>query len=77
MLCGSSEMLQPRPASTANDGRYEFRDAAPGRYTLRVERSGYLALTYGQRRPGEQTSRWRSNRQEIVRNRWRTGVRDV
>jgi hypothetical protein len=23
----------------------------PGRYTLRVERSGYLALTYGQRRP--------------------------
>ena len=27
---------------------------APGRYTLRVERSGYLALAYGQRRPGEQ-----------------------
>ncbi|MGB2714003.1 MAG: carboxypeptidase-like regulatory domain-containing protein [Vicinamibacterales bacterium] len=44
----------PRTASTSNDGRYEFRDIPPGRYTLRVERSGYLALTYGQRRPGEQ-----------------------
>ena len=44
----------PRTASTASDGRYEFRDVAPGRYTLRAERSGYLALTYGQRRPGEQ-----------------------
>ena len=44
----------PRTASTSSDGRYEFPDVAPGRYTLRVERSGYLALTYGQRRPGEQ-----------------------
>ena len=44
----------PRTASTSTDGRYEFRDVAPGRYTLRVERSGYLALAYGQRRPGEQ-----------------------
>jgi hypothetical protein len=44
----------PRMATTSSDGRYEFRDVAPGRYTLRVERSGYLALTYGQRRPGEQ-----------------------
>jgi protocatechuate 3,4-dioxygenase beta subunit len=44
----------PRTASTSSDGRYEFRDVAPGRYTLRAERSGYLALTYGQRHPGEQ-----------------------
>jgi hypothetical protein len=46
--------LTPRTASTSNDGRYEFRDIPPGRYTLRVQRSGYLALNYGQRRPGEQ-----------------------
>jgi hypothetical protein len=46
--------LTPWTASTSNDGRYELRDVAPGRYTLRVERSGYLSLTYGQRRPGEQ-----------------------
>jgi protocatechuate 3,4-dioxygenase beta subunit len=43
-----------RTASTSTDGRYEFRDVAPGRYTLHVARSGYLALTFGQRRPGEQ-----------------------
>ena len=46
--------LNPRAASTSNDGRYEFRDVPPGRYTLRVQRSGYLALNYGQRRFGEQ-----------------------
>jgi hypothetical protein len=46
--------LTPRTASTSNDGRYEFRDISPGRYTLRVQRSGYLALNYGQRHPGEQ-----------------------
>jgi hypothetical protein len=45
----------PRTASTSSDGRYEFRDVPRGRYTLRVQRSGYIALTYGQRRPGEQS----------------------
>jgi protocatechuate 3,4-dioxygenase beta subunit len=44
----------PLTASSSNDGRYEFRDIPPGRYTLRVQRSGYLPLNYGQRRPGEQ-----------------------
>lgn len=44
----------PRTASTSNDGRYELRDIPPGRYTLSVQRSGYLSLSYGQRRPGEQ-----------------------
>jgi protocatechuate 3,4-dioxygenase beta subunit len=47
-------LATPRTASTSTDGRYEFRDVAPGRYTLRVERSGYLALTYGQQHPGAQ-----------------------
>ena len=55
-LASENEFLgTPRTASTSTDGRYEFRDVAPGRYTLRVERSGYLGLTYGQRRPGEQS----------------------
>ena len=54
-LASETDFLSdPRTDSTSADGRYEFRDVAPGRYTLRVERSGYLALTYGQRRPGEQ-----------------------
>jgi hypothetical protein len=39
--------------STNTDGRYEVRDLPAGRYTLRVNRSGYLPLAYGQRRPGE------------------------
>ncbi len=49
-------LLPPAPitATTSTDGRYELRGVPPGRYTLRVERSGYLALTYGQRHPGEQ-----------------------
>lgn len=40
-------LATPRTASTSSDVRDEFRDVAPGRDTLRVERSGYLALTYG------------------------------
>jgi hypothetical protein len=50
----SGEFSTPRTASTSTDGRYELRDIPAGRYTLRVERSGYLPLSYGQRRPGEQ-----------------------
>jgi hypothetical protein len=56
----------PRTASTSNDGRYEFRDIPPGRYTLRVQRSGYLALNYGQRRPGEQARPLEIAAKEVV-----------
>jgi hypothetical protein len=58
--------LTPRTASTSNDGRYEFRDISPGRYTLRVQRSGYLALNYGQRRPGEQARPLEIAEQEVA-----------
>jgi protocatechuate 3,4-dioxygenase beta subunit len=44
---------QPRNTSTDSDGQYELSDLPAGRYTLRVARSGYLQLTYGQRRPRE------------------------
>src|SRR4051812_4845106 len=43
-----------RTASTSVDGRYELKDLPAGRYTVRVARSGYLPLQYGQRRPLEQ-----------------------
>jgi hypothetical protein len=49
----SPEIPSGRTASTNTDGRYEIRDLPAGRYTLRVNRSGYLPLVYGQRRPGE------------------------
>src|SRR5258705_9027322 len=42
-----------RNTSTDADGRYEVTELPAGRYTLRVTRSGYLALRYGQRRPLE------------------------
>src|SRR5436190_5055528 len=40
--------------STDADGRYEIRDLVGGRYNISVTRSGYLRLSYGQRRPFEQ-----------------------
>src|SRR5258706_14372661 len=35
---------EPRTTSTGMDGRYELADLPAGRYTLRVNRSGYLQL---------------------------------
>jgi hypothetical protein len=43
-----------RSTSTGMDGRYELTDLPAGRYTIRVTRSGYIPLSYGQRRPLEQ-----------------------
>jgi Carboxypeptidase regulatory-like domain len=45
---------QTRAASTDFDGRYEFNRLPAGRYSLVVDRRGYLSLRYGQRRPLEQ-----------------------
>lgn len=43
-----------RTTSTSVEGRYEVKDLPAGRFTIRVARSGYLTLQYGQRRPLEQ-----------------------
>lgn len=43
-----------RTTSTNAEGRYEIKDLPAGRYTIVVNRSGYLQLRYGQRRPFEQ-----------------------
>src|SRR5262249_41023102 len=45
---------EPRTTSTNVDGRYEVKDLPAGRYNIMVNRSGYLQLRYGQRRPFEQ-----------------------
>jgi carboxypeptidase family protein len=39
--------------ATDADGRWEFGDLAPGRYSVTVTKSGFLKLEYGQQRPFE------------------------
>jgi hypothetical protein len=42
---------QPFIATTADDGRFVFRNLQPGRYQLFATRNGYVPAEYGQRRP--------------------------
>src|SRR5262245_62007849 len=44
---------QGRWIATDANGRWEFSDLPPGRYTLTVTKSGYLKIEYGQQRPFE------------------------
>ncbi len=43
-----------RTASTNGLGRFEITELPAGRYTLNASRAGYLGLSFGQSRPGEQ-----------------------
>jgi protocatechuate 3,4-dioxygenase beta subunit len=58
----------PRNTSTDSDGRYEVTDLPAGRYTLRVDRSGYLPLRYGQHRPLEPAKPLQLLDKQIVEN---------
>jgi hypothetical protein len=42
-----------RLATTDGDGRFDLRDMPAGEYRLTVSKSGFVPLTYGQRRPFE------------------------
>src|SRR5688572_5834017 len=42
-----------RLATTDADGRYELRNLPAGKYRVTVSRSGFVTLTFGQRRPAE------------------------
>jgi hypothetical protein len=42
-----------RLATTDGDGRFDLRDLPAGEYRLSVSKSGFVPLTYGQRRPFE------------------------
>jgi protocatechuate 3,4-dioxygenase beta subunit len=54
MLLGTAAAGSMPPTVTSDsDGRYAFTDLPPGRYLVRATRSGYLASSYGQRRPLE------------------------
>ena len=49
----SAELREGRIAATDEQGRYELKDLPAGRYTLSASKSGFLGLSYGQRRPLE------------------------
>lgn len=50
---GGPELPQRRSASTNIRGDFEIRGLPAGRYTVSVNRSGYLPFEYGQRRVGQ------------------------
>ncbi len=49
----SSESGDTRTTLTDEQGRFELRELAGGRYTLTASKGGFITLQYGQRRPGE------------------------
>jgi hypothetical protein len=51
VLLNAAELPGGRGALTDDDGLFEFAELPKGRYTLGVSKSGFVALTYGQRRP--------------------------
>lgn len=42
-----------RMAHTDDQGRFEIRELGGGRYTVIVSKTGFVSITYGQRRPNE------------------------
>jgi hypothetical protein len=48
-----SERGTSRLATTDGDGRFELRNLPAGEYRLTASKSGFVSLTYGQRRPFE------------------------
>ncbi len=50
----AAELRVNRSATTDAEGRYEFPDLPAGRYNVSVSRSGFVSLSFGQRRPFEQ-----------------------
>ena len=59
---------EPRSASTNAEGFYEIKDLPAGRFTVAVNRSGYLRLSYGQRRPFEQGKPLQVADKQVINN---------
>ena len=47
------EVSDNRVTHTDDQGRFEIRELVGGRYSVNASKSGFVALSYGQRRPGE------------------------
>jgi protocatechuate 3,4-dioxygenase beta subunit len=53
VLLSSPETQFRRAATTDSEGRFEFADLPAGRFSMSANKSGYVGLQYGQRRPFE------------------------
>ena len=51
VMVTASELPGGRAAMTDETGGFEINELPAGRYTVAVSKSGFIALTYGQRRP--------------------------
>jgi hypothetical protein len=51
IMASSAELPQGRAALTDDNGAYELGDLPGGRYTVTVSKTGFISLSYGQRRP--------------------------
>jgi hypothetical protein len=49
----SPELREGKGTTTDQEGRYEFTDLPAGRYSLTAVKTGYVTISYGQRRPNE------------------------
>jgi len=47
------ELRENRMTSTDGDGKFEFKEVIPGRYTVSASKGSYVQLQYGQQRPFE------------------------
>jgi len=53
VMLTASELQLRRSTTTDAEGRYEFGELPPGRYSVNVTKGGYVTLEYGQKRPYE------------------------
>jgi hypothetical protein len=53
VMLNAPELQLRRSTTTDAEGRYEFSELPPGRYSVNVVKGGYVTLEYGQRRPFE------------------------
>ena len=51
VLANAAELPGGRTAFTDDSGAYELSDLPAGRYTIAVSKTGFVTLSYGQRRP--------------------------
>src|SRR5262245_28761898 len=51
VLINAAEVPGGRGTQTDADGTYEFTELPSGRYTVTVSKTGFVSLSYGQRRP--------------------------